>query len=51
LTLLLLLLEPAALLIWKSTPKWIDITVDLIEFLLAIADKWGGDVYRDRYLI
>jgi integrator complex subunit 3 len=41
-------IEPAALLIWKSTPKWIDITVDLTEFLLAIADKWGGDVYRDR---
>ena len=34
-------IEPAALLIWKSTPKWIDITVDLLEFLLALADKWG----------
>ena len=41
-------IEPAALLIWKSTPKWIEITVDLTEFLLAIADKWGGDMYRDR---
>ena len=39
-------IEPAALLIWKSTPKWIDITVDLVEFLLAIADKWGGDRYH-----
>ena len=35
-----MVVEPAALLIVRSIPKWIDITSDLMEFLLAAADDW-----------
>jgi hypothetical protein len=30
--------------------QWMEITVDLLEFVLAAADNWGGadGAYRDR---
>mmetsp|Transcript_36323 Transcript_36323/g.81850 ORF Transcript_36323/g.81850 Transcript_36323/m.81850 type:complete len:1098 (-) Transcript_36323:36-3329(-) len=34
-------IEPAALLITRSIPKWLDITVDLMEFMFALADLWN----------
>ena len=40
--------EPAALLITRSIPKWLDIAVDLTEFMLAVADEWGGAALQAR---
>lgn len=40
--------EPAALLITRSIPKWLDIAADLIEFMLAVADEWGGAALQAR---
>ena len=31
--------EPAALLITRSIPKWLDIAVDLTEFMLAVPPR------------